>query len=209
MKKCHQLTPAEMLDRKVFTAQRFPILFNLCGEEYAGTIRRKGDGAEAILDYLRSGGCIVMLTSQPLPFYYDGVEDSHRTRSLTPEMGMPIAIVFEKPPEGASLKIRLNPAQKLVTDMPAEIAYAPRDELRLRSISPETVSADADYTPIFTVTGADGKNYGDAAASARFTRGQFRGGRLVYVWSGLTGDRQLGPRIIEQLMDFVIAESRQ
>ncbi|MGA2066724.1 MAG: hypothetical protein ABSG86_17235 [Thermoguttaceae bacterium] len=209
MKKCRQLTPAEMLDPDLLTARRFPVLLNLGGEEYAGTIRRAGDGGEAILRYLRSGGSIVMLTSGPLPFYYDTLDGPPRVRSLTPQMGLPIGLGFEQPPPGGPLEIRWNSEQKLITGMPAAIAFSPRAELRLRSIARQEVSPDAVYTPIFTVTGPGGTRYGDAAAEARFIRGPFRGGRLIYVWSGLLGDRQLGSDIIEQMLNFLIAQSQQ
>jgi hypothetical protein len=209
MKKCRLLTPAEMLDPQVMSAEKFPVLVNLGGEEYAGTIRRAGDGGEAILRYLRSGGSIVMLTSGPLPFYYDTLDGPQRVCSLTPQMGMPIGVAFESPPEGSALEIRWNAGQKLIRDMPAATAFSPRAEMRLRAIRREDVAPEAVYTPIFSVLGADGTRYGDAAAEARFTRGPFRGGRLLYVWSGLLDDRQIGLGIIEQMLDLLIAESQR
>ena len=209
MKKCRLLTPAEMLDPQTLSAEKFPLLVNLGGEEYAGTIRREGDGAAAILRYLRSGGTIVMLTSGPLPFYYDTLDGPPRVRSLTPQMGMPVAAGFESPPKGASLEIRWNAGQKLIRDMPAALAFGSRAELRLRSIRREEVSPEAVYTPIFSVVGADGMRYGDAAAEAHFSRGPFRGARLIYVWSGLLDDRQLGSAIIEQMLDLLITESQR
>lgn len=209
MKKCRLLTPAEMLDPQVLSAEKFPVLLDLGGEEYAGTVRRAGDGGEAILRYLRSGGTIMMLTSGPLPFYYDTLDGPLHVRSLTPQMGMPIAAGFESPPQGSSLEIRWNAAQKLIGGMPAATAFSPRAEMRLRAIRREDVSPEAVYTPIFSVVGADGTCYGDAAAEAHFTRGPFRGARLLYVWSGLLGDRQIGLAIIEQMLDLLIAASQK
>ena len=88
----------------------FPSLLNIGDEEYLGTVHRQGDGAEAILNYLRSGGFLAMLTSQPLPFAYDGLGHTHKVLSLTPRMGIPIAITFEKPPDD-TLKLVSAPAR--------------------------------------------------------------------------------------------------
>jgi hypothetical protein len=209
LKRCRQLKPEELLDAHLFTAQSLPILLNLSGEEYAGTIKKEGDGAEAILSYLRSGGFIIMLTSQPLPFYYDGLGTQHTPRPLTPRMGMPISLAFEKPPEGATLKIILNPEQKIITGIPGEMPFFTEHDLRLRSIQRDRVSPDARYTPIFTVMGSDGKNHGDAAAYAEFTGGEFKGARLLYVWSRFLLDKELGPGIIEQMIKYIVAQGQK
>jgi hypothetical protein len=209
LKKCRQLKPEEMLDAKLFNAKNFPILLNLSGEEYAGTIKKEGDGAEAILNYLRGGGFIIMLTSQPLPFFYDGLGEPHVVRPLTPKMGFPIIVAFEKPPEGANLKITLNPDQKLITGVPKEMPFFTEGDLRLRAVPRDKVSPDTQYTAIFTVTGADGKGYGDAAAYAEFTRGEFKGGRMLYLWSRFLSDKDLGPGMVEQMIKFIIAQAQK
>jgi hypothetical protein len=208
-KKAHRLEPAELLNRDQFNAKRYPVLLNVDGENYMGTVRREGDAAEGILDYLRSGGMLVMLCTQPLPFCYDGLGRGHSSRPLTPRMGMPINITFEKPPERAGLKMVFNPGQKVLRGMPAEIPFPTEGDLRLRSIQRARVSGDAEYAPILTVVGQDGKDYGDAAAIARFRRGPFAGARLVYVWSRLLADKDLGPEIIGQTIRFVCETSKQ
>lgn len=207
IRKCRRLTPDDLLNPELFCAKNLPVVLNLGGEEYAGSVRKPGDGAEAILEYLRSGGTIAMLTSEPLPFYYDGPSRDARVRSLTPRMGMPIGMGFERPPEGAALRIRLNPAQSLITGVPGEIPFFTEGDLRLRCVRREDVSSDASYTPIFTVRSGDGIDYGDAAAYAEFTRGPFQGGRLLYVWSRLLDDEQLGPTIVAQALHWILAQA--
>jgi hypothetical protein len=209
IKKCQQLTPDDVLSPQVFSAKQLPVVLYLGGEEYAGSIHKPGDGAEAVLNYLRSGGMIAILASQPLPFYYDGPGAGHRVRSLTPEMGMPIGMGFERPPEGASLRILLNPAQQWIKGVPADIPFFSEGDLRLRSVQRGDVSGDAKYTPIFSVRSGDGHDFGDAAASAEFTRGQFKGARLLYVWSRLLADPQLGPAIVEQALRQAIAAAEK
>jgi hypothetical protein len=209
LKRCRPLKPQELLARDLFSAKNFPILLNVGGEEYAGTVKKEGDGAEAILNYLRSGGFIIMLTSQPLPFFYDGLGDSHEVRSLTPRMGFPITLAFEKPPAGAEITIKLNPDQKFLIEAPAQMPFFTEHDLRLRSVQRGGVSPDAKYTPIYSVVGADGKSYGDAAAFAEFTRGEFKGGRILYVWSRFPQDKEIGPGVIEQMIRFIIAESQK
>jgi hypothetical protein len=218
LKKCRRLRPEEMLDANLFHARNFPVVLNLGGEGYVGTIRKEGDGAEAILNYLRSGGLIAMLTSQPLPFHYDGLE---KVRSLTPQMGFPIAVTFEKPPEG--LKIIDSALLDSKADdwlavggtsgwswkLPKEMPFFTQGDLRLRTVRREKVSADAVYTPLYSVIGPDGKSYGDAAAYAEFTRGQFKGGRLLYIWSRLLADEELGPPLIEQRLRFITSQAQR
>jgi hypothetical protein len=203
MKKCRRLTPEELLDGSLFNARNFPVVLNLDGESYAGTIRHDADGAAAILKYLCSGGFLAMLSSQPLPFCYDGLGISHKPRNLTPTMGLPIAITFEKPPAGAALRMSFLPGQDWLRDYKATPFFSDGD-LRLRSILPGTISPDAAYTPIVTVVGEDGRNYGDIAALARFRQGPFRGARLLYVWSRLLADPELGPRVIEDVMRKIV-----
>ena len=53
---------------------------------------------------------------------------------------------------------------------------------------------------------ADGKDFGDAACYAEFTRGEFKGARILYVWSRLLADPQLGPPIVGQVIRRVLAE---
>ena len=147
----------------------------LGGEEYPGTIRKEGDGAEAILNYLRSGGTMMVLASGPLPFYYDTGAGRAHVRSLTPRMGMPIGMGFEQPPLGPALRILLNPNQSVITGLPRDLPFFTEGDLRLRSVRREDVSHDAVYTPLFTVRSTSGTDHGDAGALAQFPGVRSRG----------------------------------
>jgi hypothetical protein len=57
--------------------------------------------------------------------------------------------------------------------------------------------------------GSDGKNHGDAAAYAEFTGGEFKGARLLYVWSRFLLDKELGPGIIEQMIKYIVAQGQK
>jgi len=81
--------------------------------------------------------------------------------------------------------------------------------LRLRSVLRVAVSHDEKYTPIYTVRSVDGKDFGDAAGFAEFTRGEFKGGRILYIWSHILSDPQLGPPVVGQVLRWVIAEARK
>ena len=209
MKRCRVLKPAELLDPALFNAGRLKVLLNLDGEEYPGTIRREGDGAEAILGYLRSGGKLAMLTSQPLPFCYDSGLGSDVGRSLTSRMGFTVGFGFETPPTG-DLEMLINSWQNvMVTGLPARMPFLKEGDLRLRVVRPQQVSHDARYTPLISVVPPGGSSLGDAAAYAEFVRGPMRGAALLYVWSGLLADRQLGPPLIEQALRWVMAEGKK
>jgi hypothetical protein len=207
MKKCRRLTPEELLDAKLFNARNFPVLLNVGGENYAGSIHRDGDGVAAILNYLRSGGFLAMLTTQPLPFCYDGLDVSHKPRSLTPKMGFPIANQFETPPANAALRIGFLSDQDWLSGFPREIPFFNEGDLRLRSVEAGAVSRDAVYTPLVTVLGA-GRSYGDIAAVAHFKSGPYRGAGLLFVWSRLLDDPQLGPPLIDAVMRKLLTLAR-
>ena len=179
----------------------------LGGEEYPGTIRKEGDGAEAILNYLRSGGTMMVLASGPLPFYYDTGAGRAHVRSLTPRMGMPIGMGFEQPPLGPALRILLNPNQSVITGLPRDLPFFTEGDLRLRSVRREDVSHDAVYTPLFTVRSTSGTDHGDAGALAEFPRGPFKGARVLYVWSSLLADPQHGAKIAEQALRYALGQA--
>jgi hypothetical protein len=204
MKKCRRLTVEELLDAKLFNAKNFPVVLNVDGENYAGTIHHDGDGAAAIVNYLRSGGFLAMLTSQPLPFCYDGLGAVHKPHNLTRKLGLPIASLFEKPPAGAALRISFLPGQDWLTGYPKSMAFFSEGDLRLRSVLPGTISSDATYTSIATVMGDDGRSYGDIAAMASYRSGPLRGAGLLFVWSRLLEDPQLGPRVIEDVIRKIV-----
>jgi hypothetical protein len=207
IKKCRQLTTDDLLKPALFQARNLPVVLYLGGEEYPGTIRQKGDGAEAILNYLRSGGTIVVLSSQPLPFYYDTRAGQARVRSLTPRMGLPIGMGFERPPEGQALRILLNPKQSVITGVPRDLPFFTEGDLRLRTVHRKDVSRDISYTPLFTVRSTTGTDHGEAAALAEFTQGEFRGARLLYVWSRLLVDPEHGAKVVDQALRYAIARA--
>ena len=202
-KKCRLLKPEDLLDKSLFNAKTFPVLMNLGAEEYAGTIHRQGDGAEAITNYLRSGGFLVMLTSEPLPFCYDGWGPAAKPYSLTPRLGVGVGHVFEKPPEGTPLTFGVNPAQRILSGLPASFPFFTEGDLRLRTMRRNSVSPDAEYTPIISVTGPEGKAFGEAAAYVRFVRGPFTGAQVLYVWSRLSSDKEIGPALLEHALRFI------
>ena len=206
MRRCRQLTKAELLDPKFFNAKRFPVLLNLDGEEYLGTIRHDGDGAKAILGYLRSGGLLAMLTSQPLPFCYDDSSGARVGRSLTPRMQFPVGGGFEKPPAD-DLVVNFPAAQKIFSDLPASLPFSSEVDQRLRTVRRDVVAKTARYTPLATVGRPGGKDFGDAAAYAEFVRGEFRGGRILYIWSGLSADPRVGASITSDVIHFLATEA--
>jgi hypothetical protein len=206
IRRCRQLTPADVLDPTVLNARRFPVLLNLGGEDYLATIRREGDGAEAILAYLRSGGLLAMLSSQPLPFCYDISSGDPVGRPLTPRMSFPIGGGFEHPPAD-DLQLIFPSRQQILSGLPGRLSFLSEGDLRLRTVRREAVAKNAEYTPLATVVRPGGEEFGDAAAYAKFVRGEFRGGRILYVWSGLSADPRVGPSVIGDVIRFLVAEA--
>jgi hypothetical protein len=68
-------------------------------------------------------------------------------------------------------------------------------EARLRSTDRQQLPVGARYPPIYTIQGASGRSYGDAAGLVELPQGQ---GKILYVWGGLLRDLE---------HDFPIAEA--
>jgi hypothetical protein len=82
------------------------------------------------------------------------------------------------------LTLTQAPNQTVLRGVPATLPYPPGDP-RLRSINWQRLAAEAKYTPIYTVRGASGQSYGDAAGLVEFPDGR---GRILYLWGGLLRD---------------------
>jgi len=72
----------------------------------------------------------------------------------------------------------------------------------------EFIAAEPNSCPKLT-RGKFEYDFGDAAGFAEFTRGEFKGGRILYIWSHILSAPQLGPPVVGQVLRWVIAEARK
>jgi hypothetical protein len=198
LKRAVLLTPAQLVDPAFFNAQRTPVALYLDGEDYLHTIRAPGDGAEALVRYLGEGGALVLLPSQPWPLFYANGPGFHRADALTERLGLPLFMAVETAPAD-KLTVHLAPGQSLVKLDTNAFPYTPEDP-RLRSIDRQRIPAGAQYTPIASVLGQSGRDYGDAAGLIAWPNGK----RILYVAANLQRDPAHGFAFIEAALRFVL-----
>jgi len=63
-----ELTPEQLVDREVFTPAQYPLAVFSGAERYCYTVKRTGDGATALMRYLREGG-VLLVAGMCWPLY--------------------------------------------------------------------------------------------------------------------------------------------
>ncbi len=191
------LNPEQLVDPTVFAASKCRVALYLDGEDYIHTVRAPGDAAAAVEQFVKQGGTLAILPSQPWPFYYAAGPGFHRPEPLTDKLQLPLFMAVESaPPE--KLFIQINPDQQWVKPSITRFAF-PEGDPRLRSIDRSRIPAGATYTPLATVVGESGKNYGDAAGLLEL----IGGGRMLYIASVLPRDPNHGFAFSEAALRFV------
>ncbi|MGA2866850.1 MAG: hypothetical protein ABSF95_20445 [Verrucomicrobiota bacterium] len=192
------LNAAQLVERARFNARRSPAALYADGEDYVHTVRDAGDGAAALERYVREGGALVIVPSQPWPFYYATGPNLRRPEALTDKLGLPLANAIETPPP-EKLTVRVAPGQSLVKPERREFPFPPGDP-RLRSIERSRLPSGAKYTPLATVVGESGKSYGDAAGLIELPNG----GRIFYLSCNLSRDPEHGLTFNEAALRFLL-----
>lgn len=216
----YNLTPEELVNTSVFTPTRFPIALYLGGENYYQTVREQGDGDRAMVEYLRKGGTLLVSPTQPFPFYYN---ERGTPVMFAPKIGMPISGSgaegredylkgkevrgWEKPPQGVSLRFVRNPNQQIVTSLPDELPFPTDGDLRWRPIVNVWDEQEARYTPILTLKDNTGKEYGEGIALVEFSRGDFRGARILYIWHRLIADAEQALNILSDVLNYLASST--
>ena len=216
------LSPQQLLDPRAFSPERIWLALYLGGEDYWRTVRREGDGAEALRRYVRGGGTLVAMGQQPFPFYYGSDGETWEPDVLARDLGLPICGSgalgrddrlkgvqvggWETPPEGARLMFHVEPKQKAIAGLPRRFAFPsgegfdPRWRPIVRAVGEQDV-----YTPILTLRDADGQSYGEAAAVIGYKAGPLSGARVAYVWSSLAHHPDYGEPLVLGVLRHVLA----
>jgi len=198
------LTPEQSIDPAFFNARRFPAALYAGGEDYLHTVRAPGDAADTVVRYVREGGTLLLLSPGPFPMYYANGPGFHRAEPLTDRLGIPIYNAIETAPQD-KLTVKMTPDQSFLPGLPPAFPYPPGDP-RLRSIDRSRLPAGSRYTPICTIVGESGQNYGDAGGLVELPGGQ---GRILYLWGGLLRDPTHGSAITQAAVRFLIRAARK
>lgn len=192
-------TPQQILNPQYLNPQKIWCLFYFDGESYYQNIGGTGNGDTAILNYLKNGGLIVFLPSQPLPFYYN---ENGRAVNSASKFGLTIGYSWESPPKDVKLSFALNPKQKIITSLPPKIPWMTDVDQRWRGAVKPSVEGVI-YIPILTLKDDKGRFYGDGIAYIEYTQGELKGARLLYVWcSLLSKDEYLLP-ILKDVATYI------
>ena len=202
LKRAVVLDDAQLVDPAVFNARRRPVALYLDGEDYVHTVRAPGDGAAALDRYVKAGGTLVILASQPWPLYYATGPGFRRAEPLTERLGLPLGMALEGAP-AERLTVRWDAGQSLVKLAATDFPY-PEGDPRLRTIDRTRIPRGAKYTPVARVVGASGKDYGDAAGLIEWPGG----GRILYVASVLQHDSAHGFGFSEGALRFLLGAAQ-
>ncbi|MBC7328949.1 hypothetical protein H5T88_01165 [bacterium] len=214
----HLLTPEEFVDKSVFNAKNFPILFVFGDESYIQTVREFGDGDRALIEYLKGGGTIVSLANGPTPFAYNekgillpsydrfGFTLCGRGGTRPPKNPSAYA-PWEKPPLGERFVFRKNISLEILKNLPEEFPFYNSGDLRWRPMGNFWSPEEAEYIPLITLYDSKGENRGDGAVIVRFKGGVLAPGRVVYVWFRLWQDERFGDYLIEDIIK-ALAETK-
>jgi hypothetical protein len=201
------LLPEEIVNKETFSADLYDVALYFGGEKYVRTVVRDGDLESALLDFQHRGGTLAILSSEPYPFYYgckwkDGRLSGRETTVFAKELGLPIALPFERPPEGTYF--RVNTDHPALQGLPTTFPFPEKGDLRLRTIRGDRLPAGARYTSLLTVMDQSGGHHHDAAGIIELESG----GRVLYVWSGVTESMDRGPEIAVRLLDWLLRTER-
>jgi hypothetical protein len=193
------LTKEQFVDPNFFNAQRFPVALYLSGEVYLQTVRREGDGDEALLRFLKDGGTLLVLPTGPFPFFYN---QAGGRAGAAAKFGMNTgAGSFEAAPAGRKLTFHLNTEQKVISSLPATFPFPSSDEAdqRWRPIVGASLDS-ARYVPILTLKDETGRSYGEGVALV-----EHGNARVFYVWCSLMANEDTRQKILHDTLRFALS----
>ncbi|MBM3475666.1 MAG: hypothetical protein FJX75_20570 [Armatimonadetes bacterium] len=206
------LRPEELVDPTLFTVADYPLLIYTGDENYLRTVKQPGDAEQALLDYVRRGGTLVVMGACR-PFTYPDDLTAPRAEGrpresvlLGRQFGLDLlgpgearggAIGFEQPPAG-NLTFRLETdqdvllpkiqvAQREVRLLPDTIPFPATGDRRYRPATADALPEGYEFIPVLTLYDDAGTRYGPAVAMLR-PREQGAPGGVVHVWGTLLTD---------------------
>jgi len=172
-----ELTPAEIADAGIFTADKFPVVVYAGYENYIQTFKEDGDIDRAISRYLREGGTLVALPAGPFPFFYN---EKGRAVNSASRFAFPIKGGWESPPEDVKLSFHID--NNILKGLPVAAPFPSTGDLRWRPGSEEGTPKGDTYTSLAKLKDEAGKDYGDGI----FFIHRKNSGKNIYAWMGMT-----------------------
>ncbi len=199
---CRQLTWQQVADLTAADAGRIPLLLDTGGETYRRSATSPGDVDQGLARYLRSGGCLMVLPSGPMPFHYDR---DGKTVGNAEKLGLPLSVSgpaggWEDPPQG--VKLTFHADHQALPHVPAEFPFPAAGDLRWRPLVRSRLAPGDVVVPLVELRDSDGNDYGLAAAYVEHHVTEPKGARIIYAWFGLL-DMPQGEALLYDLYGFV------
>jgi glycoprotein endo-alpha-1,2-mannosidase len=167
------------------TPANYPILLYCAGEDYRRTVHETGDVDEALVRYLKAGGCLAALPSLPWPFYYD---ETGQAVNQSRRFGLTLSSGWERLREGMDLWF-VQPDNRL-PHVSTRFPFPTSGDLRWR---PFYRWDQTEYVPLLQLAWHTNETYGDGVV---YTRPQ-SGGHVAYAWFGLLNTPQAEPLLYD------------
>ncbi|MBI2299211.1 MAG: carbohydrate-binding family 9-like protein [Armatimonadetes bacterium] len=188
------VSPRSLIDPAAFNAERYWLALYLGGENYIQSVAGPQDADLALQRYLHRGGTLLVLPSQPYPFYYNEKDEAVANAAA---FGLPIIHGWEKPPAEHRYTFVRNAAQKILTGVPDRLPWPEVGDPRFRGVAAPPGSR---YTPLLTLEDEKHTKVADAAAWIELTAGDLAGGQVGYVWSTLVQNPDWQSAILTDLL---------
>jgi glycoprotein endo-alpha-1,2-mannosidase len=203
------LTGEQCLDPEILTPKRYPVVIYAGGENYAQRIKAGNDFDDALLRYLRGGGCLLVMPAGPLPFYYNeqGPVDNAskfgvRVVGSAPD-SKPGESGFEKPPSGIKLTFKVH--NRHMPNLPSGLPFPESGDQRWRPLIARNLPAGNRYLPLIELYDERGRWWGDGAGFIQYETSEPKGGKVCYVWFRLL-DIPQGSVVMHDVLSYLATQ---
>ena len=207
------LSPENIVDPDEFSAERYPIAFCSSVELVLHTVHKSGDAADALKQYVKDGGCLIV-AAMGYPFYYplvlkDGVlERIKGVRHAQVAGELEIACRgFHMPKLTTAPRFELAAGQPMFTHLPDRFRFDPSVGGPYRPLEPGGVPKEDKLTPVMYVTDIDGKSRELVAAIIDHNCARYKGGRVIFLWGNVLA-HELGPTVALDLLTYAICTAK-
>ena len=192
-----RLSPEQMVDKEFFTPEKINIVFVTNNKDYFyNSVNKEGDGQEAILNYLKNGGKIVIIGTN-IPFSYGlnqtagSLEKVFLGSKLMDEMGLKVissavaptedGISFEIPPNGSALRFELNKDLPEMKILPEEIEFPVLSDQLFRPMVNDKPHINIIFKSIYTLKDKENKNFGNAFCVVNYNKEEYNNAKVAYI----------------------------
>lgn len=208
--------PAEFIDQALFNPANYPIAIYMGHEEYIRTYKTENDGEDAVLNYLKNGGFLIVAgPGGTYPFFYpmDYSGGKWDTKFKKPaDFGRQFELFicgsgakkgeskgFESPPSDEILAFKINKNQKIFSLLPQTIPYPKEPDPRWRPVSGEGLPTEDEYIPVYNLENDSGEPYGQGIALIKHGCADFKGASVLYFWGSLLDTQYAEGMILEAI----------